>query len=126
MHCHGHSSDSLNDETVWGTSKFQKTKKSNNWFDDMESDPGYHILAMASRLPQVARLILFTGPNCSLCDVSIVVLFIIKTNHSRQVAKSELVKVRQSVRIRLWSHLLQVKTECGTVSIRPGNSQYTR
>ncbi|KAG1858055.1 hypothetical protein DFJ58DRAFT_312363 [Suillus subalutaceus] len=35
---------------------------------------------MAARLPQVARLILFTGPNCSLCDV----------------AKLELAKVRQS------------------------------
>ncbi|KAG1723691.1 hypothetical protein EDB19DRAFT_1898037 [Suillus lakei] len=27
---------------------------------------------MAARLPQVARVVLFTGPNCSLCNVSIV------------------------------------------------------
>ncbi|OAX41568.1 hypothetical protein K503DRAFT_668029, partial [Rhizopogon vinicolor AM-OR11-026] len=40
---------------------------------------------MAARLPQVARLILFTGPNCSLCDV----------------AKSELAKVRQSYQFDL-------------------------
>ncbi|KAG2150744.1 uncharacterized protein EDB93DRAFT_1103443 [Suillus bovinus] len=40
---------------------------------------------MAARLPQVARLILFTGPNCSLCDV----------------AKLELAKVRQSYQFDL-------------------------
>ncbi|KAG1827533.1 uncharacterized protein BJ212DRAFT_1494527 [Suillus subaureus] len=38
-----------------------------------------------ARLPQVARLILFTGPNCSLCDV----------------AKLELAKVRQSYQFDL-------------------------
>ncbi|KAG1899867.1 uncharacterized protein F5891DRAFT_1146589 [Suillus fuscotomentosus] len=40
---------------------------------------------MAARLPQLARLILFTGPNCSLCDV----------------AKLELAKVRQSYQFDL-------------------------
>ncbi|KAG2350086.1 hypothetical protein BDR05DRAFT_995026 [Suillus weaverae] len=48
---------------------------------------------MVARLPQVARLILFTGPNCSLCDV----------------AKLELAKVRQSYQFDLETVNIQDK-----------------
>lgn len=54
---------------------------------------------MAARFTRIPRLTLFSGPNCSLCDVghinshSIYRLLIVYY----QIAKAELAKVRQQV-----------------------------
>lgn len=53
---------------------------------------------MTLRGVRIPRLTLFTGPNCSLCDVNIFsVEYKILTDSYLQVAKSTLARVRHTV-----------------------------